>query len=134
MGAPYEQQDFANPAETREFPNGRVDLLRIGGADIGRLTLAPGWRWSTDVKPVAGTELCEAPHFQYHVSGTLRSNHQRRGIRRHARASHRAALRPRRLGCRRHPRGRRGLVGRLELRCGRRRDRRGDRRRPRSTQ
>ena len=23
------------------------------------------------MKPLAGTELCEAPHFQYHVSGTL---------------------------------------------------------------
>jgi len=72
MGVQYEQQDFAVPAETREFPNGRLDLVRVGGSDIGRLTLQPGWRWSTDVKPVAGTELCEAPHFQYHVSGTLR--------------------------------------------------------------
>jgi hypothetical protein len=72
MGHLYEQQDFADPTETREFPNGRLDLLRIGGVDIGRLTLAPGWRWSVDVKPAAGTELCEAPHFQYHVSGTLR--------------------------------------------------------------
>jgi hypothetical protein len=72
MSTPYEQMDFGSPTETREFPNGKVDLLRIGGAEIGRLTLRPGWRWSTDVKPIAGTELCEAPHFQYHVSGTLR--------------------------------------------------------------
>ncbi len=72
MSTAYEQQDFAEPAETREFPNGQLDLVRIGGAEIGRLTLRPGWRWSVDVKPVAGTELCEAPHFQYHVSGTLR--------------------------------------------------------------
>jgi hypothetical protein len=68
----YELQDFAEPTESRAFPNGRVDLVRIGGAEIGRLTLQPGWRWSNDVKPMAGTELCEAPHFQYHVSGTLR--------------------------------------------------------------
>ena len=68
----YEAQDFATPSETRTFPNGRVDLLRIGGAEIGRLTLEPGWRWSTDVRPIAGTDLCEAPHFQYHVSGVLR--------------------------------------------------------------
>ena len=34
-------------------------------------TLQPGWRWSQDVKPLAGTELCEAPHFQYHLQGTL---------------------------------------------------------------
>ena len=72
MGIPYEQQDFAAPTETREFPHGRLDLVRIGGADIGRLTLEPGWRWSVDVKPLAGTELCEAPHFQFHVAGRLR--------------------------------------------------------------
>lgn len=72
MGTPYEQQDFATPTETREFPNGRVDLVRIGDTEIGRLTLQPGWRWSTDVKPLAGTQWCEAPHFQYHVAGTLR--------------------------------------------------------------
>jgi hypothetical protein len=72
MGVSYEQQDFANPTETREFPHGRVDLVRIGGAEIGRLTLEPGWRWSDDVRPLAGTELCEAPHFQYHLTGTLR--------------------------------------------------------------
>jgi hypothetical protein len=70
--AQCELQDFATPTETRAFPNGRLDLVRIGGADIGRLTLQPGWRWSNDVKPIAGTDLCEAPHFQYHVSGTLR--------------------------------------------------------------
>jgi len=28
-------------------------------------------RWSNDVKPIAKTESCEAPHFQYHVSGRL---------------------------------------------------------------
>ena len=67
----YEQTDFATPDETREFPHGHVDLVRIGGAEIGRLTLEPGWRWSTDVKPIAGTDLCEAPHFQYHVAGRL---------------------------------------------------------------
>jgi hypothetical protein len=72
MNALYEQQDFADPSETREFPNGRADLVRIGGTEIGRLTLQPGWRWSTDVKPLAGTDWCEAPHFQYHVSGVLR--------------------------------------------------------------
>jgi hypothetical protein len=68
----YEQHDFANPTETREFPNGRLDLVSIAGSEIGRLTLQPGWRWSVDVKPLAGTDWCEAPHFQYHVSGTQR--------------------------------------------------------------
>ena len=66
-----EHRHFAEPDEVRPFEHGRLELLRVGGSDIGRLVLQPGWRWSDDVKPIAGTELCEAPHFQYHVAGTL---------------------------------------------------------------
>ena len=72
MSGKAEQKSFATPDETRTFDYGVLDLLQVGGGEIGRLTLQPGWRWSTDVKPVAGTDLCEAPHFQYHVAGTLR--------------------------------------------------------------
>src|SRR6476659_4075144 len=67
-----EHLSFAQPDEVREFGHGRAEIVRLGGAESGRLTLEPGWRWSTDVKPIAGTDLCEAPHFQYHVAGTLR--------------------------------------------------------------
>ena len=66
-----EHLSFATPDEVREFPNGRVEIVKVGGAEVGRLTLQPGWRWSNDVKPIAGTELCEAPHMQYHVSGRV---------------------------------------------------------------
>ena len=66
-----EHVSFGAPSEVREFPHGRIELVSIGGAEVGRLVLDPGWRWSNDVKPVAGTESCEAPHFQYHVSGRL---------------------------------------------------------------
>ena len=45
--------------------------MNIGGGVVGRLTLEPGWKWSTHVKPIAGTEWCEAPHFQYHAAGRL---------------------------------------------------------------
>ena len=67
-----EHRSFTEPDETRAFEAGHLDVLRIGGSEIGRLVLSPGWRWSEHVKPIAGTELCEAPHFQYHVAGTLR--------------------------------------------------------------
>ena len=66
-----EQRDFASPDEVRAFGHGRLELLRIGDSEIGRLVLQPGWRWSEHVKPIAGTELCEAPHFQYHAAGVL---------------------------------------------------------------
>lgn len=66
-----EHRSFEAPDETREFPHGRAEMLRVGGGEVGRLVLEPGWRWANDVKPIAGTESCEAPHFQYHVSGRL---------------------------------------------------------------
>jgi quercetin dioxygenase-like cupin family protein len=72
MAAKAEQKTFATPDETRTFENGKVELVHVGNSDIGRLTLEPGWRWSEHVKPIAGTDSCEAPHFQYHVAGTLR--------------------------------------------------------------
>ena len=65
-------KSFNNPNEVRVFPKGRLELVKIGGATIGRATLEPGWRWSTSVQPLVKTKSCEAPHFQYHVSGTLK--------------------------------------------------------------
>ena len=66
-----EHKNLSSPDETRTFGHGKAELIHIGGGTIGRLTLEPGWRWSQDVKPLAGTEWCEAPDFQYQVSGRL---------------------------------------------------------------
>lgn len=66
-----EHKTFSSPDEVRRFSNGQAEILRVGESEIGRLVLQPGWRWSNDVKPIAGTDSCEAPHFQYHVSGRL---------------------------------------------------------------
>jgi hypothetical protein len=66
-----EHKTFDRPDETREFPRGRAEIIKVGGGEVGRLVFQPGWRWSTDVKPIAKTASCEAPHFQYHVSGRL---------------------------------------------------------------
>jgi hypothetical protein len=66
-----EHKDFKSPDEVRTFEKGKVELLQIGGGVVGKMTLQPGWRWSEDVKPIAGTELCEAPHFQYQIAGKL---------------------------------------------------------------
>jgi hypothetical protein len=66
-----EHKTFAKPDEIREFPNGKAEILNIAGGAVGRLMFKPGWRWSKDVKPVAKTSSCQAPHFQYHVAGKL---------------------------------------------------------------
>ena len=71
MGKP-DLRSFDRPDETRSFPKGKLELVKIGGVMIGRATLEPGWKWSESVKPLAGTKSCEAPHFQYHVAGILK--------------------------------------------------------------
>jgi len=67
-----ETKSFGVPDEVRKFDKGKVELVNIGGATIGRAVFEPGWRWSTSVKPIVNTRSCEAPHFQYHVSGTIK--------------------------------------------------------------
>ena len=67
-----EVMNFGKPDEVREFPKGRLELIKIGGATVGRATFQPGWKWSESVQPIAKTKSCEAPHFQYHLSGVLK--------------------------------------------------------------
>jgi hypothetical protein len=64
-------KSFGMADEVRVFPKGKLELLRFGEAVVGRATFEPGWRWSTSVQPLVKTGSCEAPHFQYHVAGTL---------------------------------------------------------------
>jgi hypothetical protein len=66
-----EHKNFSSPDEIRTFGRGKAEIMNIGGGVVGRLTLEPGWRWSQDVKPLAKTQWCEAPHFQYQISGRL---------------------------------------------------------------
>jgi len=67
-----EVKSFDNPDEIRYFPNGKLELVKVGGVIIGRAILEPGWRWLTSVQPLAKTKSCEAPHFQYHLTGILK--------------------------------------------------------------
>lgn len=67
-----EHKEFGKPDEVREFEKGRIELLNLGAGTVGRMTLEPGWQWSKHVKPIAKTDWCLAPHFQYIVSGRIR--------------------------------------------------------------
>ena len=64
-------KDFTDPDEVRQFPHGHVDLVNVGPATVGRAEFEPGWRWSQDVKPIAGTASCQAAHTGYVLSGRM---------------------------------------------------------------
>jgi len=67
-----EHKGFSTPDEIRSFEKGKMELVKMAGGEVGRLILEPGWQWSKHVKPIANTEWCMAPHFQYIVSGKIR--------------------------------------------------------------
>ncbi len=56
-------------AEVREFPRGHFQLCQVAGQTIGRARYEPGWRWSRDVGPAAGTALCELDHVGVVLAG-----------------------------------------------------------------
>lgn len=59
------------PEETRTFDNGHMDIVTVAGVTVGRGVFNPGWKWSNDVKPIAGTDSCQAPHTGYVISGRM---------------------------------------------------------------
>jgi quercetin dioxygenase-like cupin family protein len=64
-------RSFDAPDEVRTLKDdmGKIELINVPGGVVGRATFQPGWRWSEHVKPVAGTESCQAGHVGYMVSG-----------------------------------------------------------------
>jgi len=56
-------------AEVRTFPHGQFELCELGGHSIGRARYQPGWKWSRDLAPLAGTSLCQDSHVGVVLTG-----------------------------------------------------------------
>ncbi len=67
-----QRRGFAEPSDVRTFPRGRVDVVVLEDTVVGRMTYEPGWRWSVDVRPLAGTDACQYHHLGVTLSGRLR--------------------------------------------------------------
>ena len=48
-----------------------VELVDLNGHAVGRGTFEPGWRWSENVKPLAGTDSCQVDHIGYVLEGRM---------------------------------------------------------------
>jgi hypothetical protein len=70
--AQAEKRSLDSPDERRPAGAGEGKILSIGGITFMHTTLQPGWKWSKDVKPIAKTDSCQAPHVGYVISGRLR--------------------------------------------------------------
>ncbi len=67
-----ETRNIDDPHETRPFKaNGHMDVITLSDFTMGRGVFEPGWRWSNDVKPIAGTDSCQVRHTGFCVSGQM---------------------------------------------------------------
>ncbi len=63
----------STPDESRPFAaHGHAEMHKLGNGTVMRAVFEPGWKWSADVKPLAGTKTCEASHLGYAVSGRMK--------------------------------------------------------------
>ncbi len=65
----FEVKAVDTPDEVRTPDKTRVEVVRLEGFTMGRLTMEPGWRWSECIKPVVGTDSCQVSHVGYAISG-----------------------------------------------------------------
>ena len=62
---------LSEPDETIRASGVVSGLVDLGGAKIAYDVHQPGWRWSTHVKPLVGTNSCEVRHVGYVVTGRM---------------------------------------------------------------
>src|SRR6185503_1555693 len=58
-------------AERREIGHVLLEVGKAGAARVKRMVYPVGFRWSVDMKPVVGTELCMHAHVGFLVHGEI---------------------------------------------------------------
>jgi hypothetical protein len=71
-----EARPFDSPDETRTPDKTQMNIVRMAGTTAARLTFEPGWKWSECIKPIAGTESCQARHVGVVQSGRMHVAHE----------------------------------------------------------
>ncbi len=68
MGA-IRKKSLGQPDVKHDLPQSTISIVRIGSHTVGYGVVQPGFRWSTHMKPRAGTESCQVHHVQIFLSG-----------------------------------------------------------------
>jgi class 3 adenylate cyclase len=70
--ARLQRRAFDDSDDVRVTGRGKVEVVELDDRLVAKMTWLPGWRWSVDVKPIAGTEYCQAHHFGVALEGVCR--------------------------------------------------------------
>ena len=63
-------------ADHREVGGVQLDVRRTGDARVKRLVYPPGFRWSTHMKSIVGTNLCMHAHVGFLARGRIRIEYE----------------------------------------------------------
>ncbi len=69
--ARLQKKSFAAPDEKSATPRSKMDMVKFGGLSLSKITFEPGWKWSVNASPIAGTKSCQKHHFAYCLSGRM---------------------------------------------------------------
>jgi hypothetical protein len=58
-------------AEHHDVGGVHVDVFRVGNGRVRRVLYPAGFRWSTDLAPVVGTDSCQHTHVGFLASGHI---------------------------------------------------------------
>lgn len=64
-------KSLERPDRIVEAPGVIEEIVQLGTLTVARATHAPGWRWSTHIKPIVGTERCQVRHVGVVLSGRV---------------------------------------------------------------
>ena len=57
--------------ERRDIGGVRLEVARAGDARVKRMVYPAGFRWSVEMKPIVGTELCMHVHVGFLAQGEI---------------------------------------------------------------
>jgi len=64
-------RSFSAPDEVIELPTVRSEIVVKGGLTVSHDIQQPGWRWSTHIRPIVGTEWCQVRHIGVVLRGRM---------------------------------------------------------------
>ena len=73
--ATLEKKSFDNPDETKAPDKTLAQTVNFGTVAATRITVQPGWSWSSCIKPHVGGDSCQAGHVGVLVQGQLKCVH-----------------------------------------------------------
>ena len=62
-------KNLDRPDESVRLPGVEEDIVYVGDEMVARVVQHPGWKWSTDMRSIAGGQWCESHHVGLTLSG-----------------------------------------------------------------